>query len=469
MFSPAGKAAPKSFPRKPMTPTRQNVNGSLMDSFYSEAKSSSLGSFGSMLMDAAKDADEERDSIHARRIAKQQDMSAEKKRRAAEDEGAKLASRLEEEENDKILAARLLQEEREYEEIMEQNRQRQAEADGKHAEAVAKELQEAIGAEEKEVEAADAQLAQKLLREEKDALMAERIIESDRMAMRAQKKLEEEDFEKARLLHAHLEGERKREEGEIEGRDRMVARSYEIKDQRTHHRETRKSIWLDKIAALHLWAEENTQSEKRSEEKKGDDDDDDAYAYVDKRSSDFMSMDEFKMCHDFTAWQDASMEIHDVMAGICVSARLPNLSEVDFVVGESGKEVELHCTSHKKPGHEVRLIHKNIEAYYGLMNVFKRSIGADVSENDKGGCDIDPVSTYSIHLQLDACLGVGVTKKDISYVYCDASGVLFVYLNGLKLRGSPTNTEKKEGEKPIDKSNSLFKRMVSKISWRNKK
>jgi len=125
-----------------------------------------------------------------------------------------------------------------------------------------------------------------------------------------------------------------------------------------------------------------------------------------------MTLQEFKLCHDFSAWQDATMEIHDVMAGICVAARLPGLEDADFVVGESGKEVELHCTSVKRPSNEVRLVHKNIEVYFDLMADFKKEGGEGAGGG--GGCDIVPVSTYSIHLQLDACLGVGITEKDIS-------------------------------------------------------
>jgi hypothetical protein len=83
-----------------------------------------------------------------------------------------------------------------------------------------------VAEEEKEMEAKDAQVAKQILREEKDAILAERIMESERMAMAAQAKIEEDDFQKARLLHEEMVGERKREEGEMEGRDRMVARSY---------------------------------------------------------------------------------------------------------------------------------------------------------------------------------------------------------------------------------------------------
>jgi len=412
-------------------------------------------------MDAAKDADEERDFVHAKRLVRAQEVSAEKRRRSKEEESAKLAARLEEEENDKLLAARLLQEEREYEVLQAEKKERQEAVDCGMADKLREEMEEVIRREEKDVEAGDAMLARRLLREEKDALLAVRMIESDKLAMRAQQKIEERDFEAARALQDQMEGEQKREESEAEGRDRMVARSYEIKDMRTNHREKRKRIWLDKIAALYLWAEDNTNASNAAEEKKGDDED-----------GDFMTMDEFRLCNDFNAWQDASMEIHDVMAGICVSARLPGLAEVDFAVGESGKEVELHCTSVKKGGNMVRLVHKNVEAYYGMMASFKKSMGLKVGEESEG-YDIEPISTYSIHLQLDACLGVGVTKKDISYVYCDDSGVLFVYLNGLKLRGGGGGGAGKGGEegakKPIDRSNSIFKRMVQKIPWGSKK
>ncbi|GMI22294.1 hypothetical protein TeGR_g9315 [Tetraparma gracilis] len=453
MFSPPVKGLSRQTKaaRKPMTPTRQNVNGGLYN--YAESKdTSSMGAFGDLLMSAAKDADEERDEIHARRVAKQQAASAEKKRCAAEEEGRRLAEAVEEEENDKLLAARLLQEEREYEELEEMKKQRQAEKDAEHARVVAEQMMNEVAEEEKEMEAKDAQVAKQILREEKDAILAERIMESERMAMAAQAKIEEDDFQKARLLHEEMVGERKREEGEMEGRDRMVARSYEIKDQRTEHREQRQNVWLDKIAALYLWAEDCTGN---GEEKKGEE------------ARDLMSMAEFKVCHDHAAWQDASMEIHDVMAGICVSARLPGLDEVAFSVGESGKEVELSCISRRRPHSEVCLIHRNIEAYHGLMHKFRKHVqGAEEDAPEEEGFDIDPISTYSIHLQLDACLGVGVTKKDISYVFDENSGVIFVYLNGLKLRGSAGRERaeaKEEAPAPIKRGSSLFGKMVSMV------
>jgi hypothetical protein len=53
-------------------------------------------------------------------------------------------------------------------------------------------------------------------------------------------------------------------------------------------------VWLDKIAALYLWAEDCTGN---GEEKKGEE------------ARDLMSMAEFKVCHDHAAWQDASMEV----------------------------------------------------------------------------------------------------------------------------------------------------------------
>ena len=44
--------------------------------------------------------------------------------------------------------------------------------------------------------------------------------------------------------------------------------------------------------------------------------------------------------------------------------------------------------------------------------------------------------SYSIHLQLDACIGVGIKTKDITYSYCNDTGVLYLYLNGLRLRSN---------------------------------
>ena len=202
-----------------------------------------------------------------------------------------------------------------------------------------------------------------------------------------------------------------------------------------------------------------------------------------------MSQEKFKLCHDFAAWQDAQMEIHDVMAGICVSARLPQLKKVEFEVHPEGKEVELMCTSDLKAGHETRLIHKNIQLYHELMKKVygvKYNIPApcDVEKVRRGGGErrephclrlyskphlISQVSTYSIHLQLDACVGVGVTPKDISYVYEEGSGVLYLYLNGLKLRAGD-KSEKEEKDRNGKKiegvcrgKSSLLSRIVDKV------
>jgi hypothetical protein len=82
------------------------------------------------------------------------------------------------------------------------------------------------------------------------------------------------------------------------------------------------------------------------------------------------------------------------MAGICVSARLPGLDEVAFSVGESGKEVELSCISRRRPHSEVCLIHRNIEAYHGLMHKFRKHVqGAEEDAPEEEGFDIDPISS----------------------------------------------------------------------------
>jgi hypothetical protein len=249
-----------------------------------------------------------------------------------------------------------------------------------------------------------------------------------------------------------LETEHAKECEAKEDYDKRVARSYEIKDQRLAHREARNQTWLDTIAAQYYTVY-------------GDDDDEAGDDDEEK-----MTKEEFKLCHDFAAWQDAQMEIHDVMAGICVSARLPELAEVEFEVHPSGKEVELMCTSDKKEGGETRLIHKNIELYHQLM---KKVYGEKYEI--PAPCDVEKVSTYSIHLQLDACFGVGVTPKDISYVYEEGSGVLYLYLNGLRLRAGD-KSEKEEKDKNGKKmrgvtrgKSSLLARMVDKVRGRGEK
>ena len=63
-------------------------------------------------------------------------------------------------------------------------------------------------------------------------------------------------------------------------------------------------------------------------------------------------------------------------------------------------------------------------------------------------------------------------------MYDKDAGVLFVYLNGLKLRGSRQagaaeggeKEEEKEGEREsIKRGDSMFKRMVSRVPWGKKK
>jgi len=76
-------------------------------------------------MDASKDAQSDRDEIHARRYQKKQERLQDEKRLKEEEEGRLMAERLEEEENDKLLAERLLQEEREFENIEEEKRLKQ--------------------------------------------------------------------------------------------------------------------------------------------------------------------------------------------------------------------------------------------------------------------------------------------------------------------------------------------------------
>ena len=142
------------------------------------------------------------------------------------------------------------------------------------------------------------------------------------------------------------------------------------------------------------------------------------------------------------------------------SARLPSLESVEFEVGESGKEVELHCMSTMKAGHEVRLVHRNIELYHELKSASCKEYFAPPP------CTVEKVSTYSIHLALDACVGVGITPRDISYVYEKESGVLYVYLNGLKLRAGDTHEGEKKGRKVKGASrakSSLLARMVEKV------
>ena len=304
-----------------------------------------------------------------------------------------------------------------------------------------------IKEEEKREEAKDAVLAKKLMREEKDAILAERISQSEKMALAAQEKIEKNDLMKAKEIQEKIDKDHAREREAKEVIDRNVARTYEIRDQRLAHREARNQCWLDNIAAQYM----------------------SVYNEGSAQSKDNMTLQEFKLCHDFAAWQDAQMEIHDVMAGICVSARLPQLHDVKFEVGGSRKEVELMCISESRAGHEVRLIHKNIEHYHQLMKEVhgeKHVIPPP--------CNIEKLSTYSIFLQLDACVGVGVTSEDISYVYEKESGVIYVYLNGLKLRDadkSPQEETDKRGKKIPGVSRgktSLLSRMVAKIKAKAK-
>ena len=444
---------------KETTPSKLNIRNNksaVSEYFPAEAKSDataapSFGSFGSLLMDAAKDAQDDRDGIHARRVERQEMKAAEKQRREEEEEGKRTAERLEEEENDKLLASRLLQEERAYQELEEDNRRAQEKRDMELAKHHQDEVKREVMEEEKKMEEKDIELARRCMREEKDAVLAERIAQAEKMAQAAQEKIEKQDFAKAMEIQRGLESEHAKECEAKESHDKRIARSYQIKDQRLAHREARNQTWLDTIAAQYftVYGEDGVVSI-------GDDDEEK------------MSQEEFKLCHDFASWQDAQMEIHDVMAGICVSARLPQLSEVDFEVHPSGKEVELMCTSDSKAGHETRLIHKNIELYHDLMKkVYGKSYVVPPP------CDVEKVSTYSIHLQLDACVGVGVTPKDISYVYEEGSGVLYLYLNGLKLRAGD-KSEKEEKDKKENGGvsrgkSSLLSRMVDKVRGRGGK
>ncbi|GMI42710.1 hypothetical protein TrCOL_g6315 [Triparma columacea] len=438
---------------KETTPSKLNIRNNrsnVSEYFLAEAKSDattapSFGAFGSLLMDAAKDAQDDRDSIHARRVERREMVAAEKQRREEEEEGKKTAERLEEEENDKLLATRLLQEERAYQLLEEENRRAQEKRDEDLAMAHQEEVKRDIMEEEKKMEEKDVELAKRCMREEKDAILAERIAAAEEMAQAAQEKIEKQDFAKAMEIQRGLESEHAKECEAKESYDKRVAKSYVMKDQRLAHREARNQTWLDTIAAQYftVYGEGGELSILDGDEDK-------------------MSEEEFKLCHDFAAWQDAQMEIHDVMGGICVSARLPRLSEVDFEVHPSGKEVELMCTSEDKAGHETRLVHKNIELYHDLM---KRVYGERYVVPPP--CDVEKVSTYSIHLQLDACVGVGVTPNDISYVYEQGSGVLYLYLNGLKLRagdksGLEEKDERENGGVSRGKS-SLLKRMVDKV------
>ncbi|GMH63756.1 hypothetical protein TrLO_g575 [Triparma laevis f. longispina] len=447
----ASKAGDIKLKRAPLTPTRMNVDFSKAETKGSDREESSsgggFGAFGSLLMDAAKDAQAERDTVHTRRLVAQEKSMTAKRRAKEEEESKRVAALLEEEENDKLLAARLLQEEREYEKLQEENREAQEKKDSEFAALHESEMKQEVLEEEKKQDKKDSELARVMMREEKDAVLAERFMAAEKMALEAQKKVEERDFLKARELQNELEYAHAKECEAKDGRDRQVARSYEIKDQRFNHREARNQSWLDEIAANYIQIFENHDNDDNVEE--------------DKK----MSKEEFKLCHDFAAWQDAQMEIHDVMAGICVSARLPSLESVEFDVGESGKEVELHCMSVKKAGHEVRLIHKNIQLYHELRSAVQTSYVAPPP------CDVEKVSTYSIHLQLDACVGVGITARDISYVYEEGSGVLYVYLNGLKLRaGDKDEGEKGKGVEGVSKAkSSLLARMVDKMSFRGKK
>ena len=214
-----------------------------------------------------------------------------------------MATQLEEEENDKLLAVRLLQEEREYEKLDEERRMAQEKEDGEIARRHGEELKREVEEEEKKAEEQDKKIAKALLREEKDAVLAERFMAAEKMALQAQKKVEEKDFLRARELQKEMEYAHAKEVEANEGHDRMIARSYEIRDQRHNHREARNQAWLDEIAAQYINIFENYDEGQQAGEEQP----------VDK-----MTREEFKQCHDFAAWQDAQMEIHDVMAGICV-------------------------------------------------------------------------------------------------------------------------------------------------------
>ena len=338
----------------------------------------------------------------------------------------------------------MLQEEREYQRLEEDRRKAQEKEDGRIARQHSEELKREVEQEDKKAEQEDMELAKAVLWEEKDAVLAERFMAAEKMALQAQKKVEQTDFLKARELQNELEYAHAKDVEAKEGHDRMIARSYEIRDQRQNHREARNQAWLDEIAAQYINIFENYDGA----DQKGED----------EEAGGKMSREEFKQCHDFAAWQDAQMEIHDVMAGICVSARLPSLSSVEFEVGESGKEVELHCTSAKRAGHEVRLVHRNIELYHQIR------AAASKDYVPPPPCTVEKVSTYSIHLALDACVGVGITARDISYVYEEGSGVLYVYLNGLKLRAADKdNNEEKKVKGTSRAKSSLLARMVDKV------
>ena len=111
------------------------------------------------------------------------------------------------------------------------------------------------------------------------------------------------------------------------------------------------------------------------------------------------------------------------------------------------------------------MIHKNIQLYHELRSAVQTAY------TPPPPCDVEKVSTYSIHLQLAACVGVGITARDISYVYEETSGVLFVYLNGLKLRAGDKDDGEERGKKVDGSSkakNSLLARMVDKMRGKKK-
>mgnify|MGYP000530460095 CR=1 FL=1 len=347
------------------------------------------------------------------------------------------------------------------------------------------EAKEEVEKEIREMETKDAEIAKKLLREEKDAILAERMEEAERIAKDAQSKQEDGDFEIAQKLHGNIIKSQKRAKEMKENEDRKVAKYYEINDMREAHREKTSRKWLDRIAAEYYQIfgdqqttvvpdsskkqgvteeEESKEDAKFSEEKYDEEGKESESDFSDE--SERMTTAEFKLCHDYSAWQDAQLEIEDVLGGICVSTRLPNLLEIDFEVHEDTKEVELNCLSDKIGSSDMRTIHRNIKLFYDLVeSKIKKLEGGETSEKGEEGrkvYSIEDVYSYSIHLQLDACVGVGISNKDITYSYNSESGVLYLYLNGLRMRNSIQNA-------PPAKKKSIIGKMYERVnSFRGK-
>ena len=92
MYSPdyMGKYASKNGDikkkRTPLTPTRMNTELLFPAAESKNDDGPSFGAFGSLLMDAAKDAQEERDLVHAKRFVAHEKSAAIKKRKEEEEE-----------------------------------------------------------------------------------------------------------------------------------------------------------------------------------------------------------------------------------------------------------------------------------------------------------------------------------------------------------------------------------------------